>query len=501
MEPITVESTNVEHINYASLGLAGNPFDLAADTPPSREAFGLVVEAMIHRVMAWFFKEAQGSGGGVLIVQKAADVPKSWHVTTTVRFLERATENESTRTLIVFVPLEMFRLGRIRGVLSATAERVAFMHFLDNLALYTAGALTSPDEGLPEWQVVADSVDTRELVERLEKEPVEVVQSIFGEATMDRARTPDPQKFMRLVGLRLERQEPDPAESDDTYEVDEQDPLGEVFTVPLAEVPRLRLDGTLAVEEAGEGLNDSDADPAPEGERPGDGAETEPMQVPEQEVADKVAAYIIAHMKQHLSPVLARGLRAYMAQGLGAMFSEWKITRAPKKTLKALARFACGHYERVVFVFDHFEQMALVPEDAQEMVWGTLPELRFALKDHGSICVLRTEGENPELDELFGTAERIDWDYPAGQRLRDEPDSWTLQDVQRWVEDATIPGRQPLDVAGSAVVKRLSELSGGDAGVFAKMMSIALRDAASRGVSEIDDEAAGVAIEAVLPRD
>ncbi|GAB4281391.1 MAG: hypothetical protein Kow0056_16700 [Coriobacteriia bacterium] len=478
---------------YLPLGLIGNPFDLEERQRRYGAAWGLAMRAMVHKVLTELYLQGHSDSSKPIIIEKPSSFSTTWHLRTTTAFLRAATSNLETGVLVIYVPLELFRLGRIRGALSAAAERVAFMRILDNLASLARESLTTPDSTLPEWAPLEAAVDVGQLLERLDANPHGVVEEVLGESTMQRDETVDPKRFMHLLGLRQGRLDPDPQETDDAEEFDSEDPYKDAFTSPGADMYLARPDGSPAEAGDGEGGDEALTDDG----RAEDASDSE-SEEPESETARLIGDYWIAYAKKHLSPVLARGLLAYRAQGVGAMLSEWKITKAPKKTLKALLRFACRSYDKVALVFDHFEHLLLMPDDVREVILSTLTELRLSTREYAFPVMMRIEGDPPELDTLFGDAVHIVWDYPGAERIEENPVAWGEDDVRFWLESAAIRERRVVD-ARSEGVQRIMAASEKDLGRFADMMAEALRDAAARGANGLDEQAVDAGLRVSIP--
>jgi hypothetical protein len=138
--------------------------------------------------------------------------------------------------------------------------------------------------------------------------------------------------------------------------------------------------------------------------------------------------------------VLARGLRTYVKSGTAAMSQELKVTRAPRKTLGALARFARLTFRSIVIIYDGFEVWDEVPDDLRATILSGLSEVRLALGSNGVIAIVGSDAEAPEIDDQFATALRVDWAMPELEQVQ-KPDAAYDPDVlSGWMQSATLPG-------------------------------------------------------------
>lgn len=439
------------------LGLIGDPFD-----PPSgRDAAGIreITHAAALGLLAKLDAVAADPRSTPVWVTKADSIPTYYPLSALAEILGSLSSSADMRVLGAFVPLDMMSIGRIRSALSAVAEQLSGPSFDRVLAAWTLASLAELDGSLPEAALLDGEAVSR-LRERLEAEPVETLARYFGPYEAERDKGESVQQMMLVAGARQNRLEEEPAEDESAPEEDTADPMAEAFTVPI-----------------------------------GDAAEQESEEAPEEDPlvaeglpgAEELVDYVIAYTKARLSPVVARGLQVYRAQGASAMAQELKVTKAPKKTLAALARFATHHYRKVVLVYDRFDNWNWMPNDNKPAIIGALSELRWALGEHGAIVLLVAEGQAPELAEQFAGATRLEWDFPTLQAMEEHPPRLDVEVVRQWVDSASIDG------AGRAIdderIGRLIESSGGDVEKFLAAASAAVRDAARRGLDAVDDRA------------
>ncbi len=63
-----------------------------------------------------------------------------------------------------------------------------------------------------------------------------------------------------------------------------------------------------------------------------------------------------------------------------ALTAELTITKAPRKTLTALVRFARLRFRKIVLIYDGFDNWSATPADIRSQITGTLSELRWMLE-------------------------------------------------------------------------------------------------------------------------
>lgn len=394
---------------YRALGLVDNPFHLPPKKHAEEPGLRLMTRARGLQLLAAVEDALSSERPRPVRVLKPSDLPSYYPRSAMTTALRQLGEGSETGLLPVYVQLIMMRKGRIRGTLSSLAEMVVARSVDLTIARYARRALSEPDRLLPEWAAV-EALDVAGLLGRLESEPEAAVADIFGPPIDVRADVEGGlPEVMRQSGMRQQHQPADPPEDDDTSEDDAVDRLADMV---------------------------------------GDGDEPEAQEEVEVETAEEAAAreaaeitkYVIAHAKKHVSPVLARGIRAYVKSGTAAMSQELKITRAPRKTLGALARFARLTFRSVVIIYDGFETWEEVPEDLRALVVSGLAEVRLALGKDGVIVIAASDKEAPELDDQFANAIRVDWAMPEIERVQEPELAYDAELLASWLRAATIPG-------------------------------------------------------------
>lgn len=447
MEEFTADELYLGHVAYRNMGLIGNPFKpFETNTDPVGAA--LVEHAAAARFVATVVKESQRERSRPVWVDKDLDVHESYLTAALIEVL-RTFAREGGSLFGVYVPLEMFRLGRIRGVLSTVADNLSARQFDLTLAAWLASVLSDPDTELPEYAAIA-TMDLRAIVERLQTDPSATVAEFFGACEVER-KSEEEVDARQLDAYAAENVlDRDPAEADDSSEVE-----------------------GLVLE-------------------PG-AAELEPVSEDAEEKIDPVAAYAIAYARARLSPVIARALKAYLESGTSAVSEQLKITKAPKKTLKAVVGFAGHRFARIVLIFDHFDSWESMDDQVRAIVLGTLSELRWVLGDNGTLALLVRPGIAPELEEQFAASAKITWDLPGLIEMYADDAPLDVELAQSWLDAAAIVDPPPYSMDRFAA---FVEASDGLVAKFAPMAAAAIDDAACRGVSTVDDAAMAVGLAA-----
>ncbi len=209
---------------------------------------------------------------------------------------------------------------------------------------------------------------------------------------------------------------------------------------------------------------------------------------PEEDADRAILDYLVEYTNVHLSPVIARGLRVYRDRGLVALTAELTITKAPRKTLTALVRFARVRFRKIVLIYDGFDNWSATPADIRSQITGTLSELRWMLEDDACVVLLLERGGVPELEEQFGSGKRLEWDFPGVLALEESPDAIDVEMLDRWLAAAAAPGAAPLTV-GDPVLSALLARAEGSLKAFCLAAGVAIESAADRGVTALDAEA------------
>jgi hypothetical protein len=392
---------------YRALGLVDNPFRVPEGTGPYEVGVKMTTRAAALKTLSAIEEALVGERPRPVRVFKPSDVPAYYPRSAMTTLLRELGEGSETGLLPVYVQLIMMRKGRIRGTLSALAELVVARSIDTTIARYAHRALGEPDTSLPEWDAVRE-LDVAALVGRLETEPEATAAELFGPPVDLREwQEGGIAEVMRESGMRQAHQPIDPAEDDDASEDDALDRL--------------------------EAMVGEDEDAAGESE-----GESEEDRVAAERVA--LITYVIAHARKHVSPVIARGLRVYVNSGTAAMAQELKVTRAPRKTLGALARFAGLTFRSVVIIYDGFEAWSDIPDDLRAIIVSGLSEIRLALGGYGVIVIAGPDTEAPEIDDQFATAIRVDWAMPELDQAQEPEAPCDAALLSGWLRAAVLPG-------------------------------------------------------------
>ena len=349
--------------------------------------------------------------------------------------------DEGFDVLHAYILMFMMRLGRVRATLQILSERLAFRDFDQTLRAYVGKVLAEPDDTLISYQVLG-AEGLAAFAARFDEDPAAAVADVFGIAKVERR--------------------PELAEVADTRpsellsDVEDEEVLDEIDDT-IGDAPGTEV---ILTEEAAPGEADF---------RP-------------------VLDYLVEYTKAHLSPVIARALRMYRDRGLVALTAELNVTKAPRKTLTALVKFARVRFRKIVLVYDGFDNWGQTPSDVRSQITGTLSELRWMLEHDAVVVMMLERGGAPELEEQFGSGKTLAWDFPGIVPLEENADVADVEMLDRWLASAALDGTSPLTV-GDPVLSALLQLADGSLKAFVLSAGVAIENAADRGVSALDAEA------------
>lgn len=399
-----METTDEVANDIRRLGLIADPFDASGDGSMDPLGVKLSKRNASHALHAAMYRSMRDSDGRPIIAERSSDIPDSYPVAALANVFGGLSNGLLGDVLQVYVPLDMMRIGRVRAVLQVLAERIAGASADKTIAAWATQVLAKPDAELPEWIALAETADIDALRARIEADPLGFVAEVFGPPVESRDGAEDLEVLMRVSHARQDRLDSDPADDsadDSADEVDSDDPMGEAFVTPLGVVDDHVLEAA-----------------------------------PEQD-ADAIAEYLIAEARK-LSPVLARGLAAYRAQGTNSMAEELKVSKAPSKTLVALMTFARARYEAAFVVFDRFDLFEIAPDDLKTDISTALFQMRWALKDLATIVLLLQPGIAPQVEEPFGTAVRVSWRFDELGAFFDRETPFVADVALGWLKSAAI---------------------------------------------------------------
>jgi hypothetical protein len=397
---------------FAEMGLLANPFDYDDTDSANAPGVEFAIRAAANRMLAALDASADDPASRPVLVLKSAEVVPQYHITALALVLRELAIGEPVPGILsAYVPLDMLRTGRVRAVLNVIAERVAGVDPLGALGPWIEHTLVQPDDELPEWSaLVAAGFDAEQVRAELAVDAVALASRVFGEPVDERSGEEDFESLMRISSSRQQRLETDP-EGDSITEAEDatDDPFTDVFTTPLGEVDP----SVLPEEGAGASLDELLGD------------------------------YVIAFTRERLSPVVARGIKAYRAQGMVSMAEELKVTKAPTKSLVALLTLAQGLYRSGAVIYDRLDYWDTVPEDLKRKILGTFMDLRLALKGHAMLVMVVVPGESPEIEEMFAAGAHVSWDYAELASVAQFDSPFDAEIVNGWIASAAVDGAAP----------------------------------------------------------
>jgi hypothetical protein len=412
-------------------GLLLNPFrSFAPDAGDEPLGIELVTHAAASALLVAVSGVVSEGSHKPVWVEKDLTVPGYYHLRAVGEVLALTGPDGSLGLLGAYVPLVFMKMGRVRAAVSTLAERLTGPSLPRTLGAYAAEALAEPDESLPEYAALSEG-DVAGTAARFAADPSAVADEVFGPWVGERDGAEDLEMLMRESTARMTVLETDP-------EAAEESDGTEAESVTLDDVGA----GGAPMPSYDEQLEEADTAPA--------------AQLHEHSYSDDVAAYVIAHMRAHLSPVLARGIAEYRRQGSSAAAQELKITKAPRKTLSALARFATYGFDGVLLMFDQFGDWDRIGQDMRLAIASSLMEMRWALEGSGVVAILSSGGGTPELEEQFAMATRVDWDMTGLSALEGADPSPSDIPLAEWLEAASLG--EPSFSAADPVFSLIAEL-------------------------------------------
>jgi hypothetical protein len=436
---------------YAPLGLLANPFFGTGGHELTIEGCEIVSES--NRLLGAIVSSALEEKARPIWVTKNPDFPSSFSLAAESRIEETISNDNGLNMLHAYIPLFAMKSGAVRSALTLLGERLTFRDFDLTLAAYVEKVLASPDSDLASYGVMGPEA-LAAFSAAFEADPRGTIIAAFG--TPEDERKPE---FAEVTDLRQMRFDGDGDPAEAVTDEDEID-------TTVGDAPGT---GIAVADEAGE-------------------SRIEAAHAP-------VVDYIIDYTREHLSPVIGRALRVYSDRGLTATAAEFNITKAPRKTFSALVQFARSRFSQVVLMWDGFENWGDIEVGLRSKIVGLLSELRWALDGLAVPVFLVDEGVAPELEDSFGSAVKLRWDYATLTEIGEDPDAIAPAVIDRWLASAAVPGVAPLTM-GDPGVAAIASAAEGSMARFIRIALEAVEDAADRGVS-LDDGAIATAVEAV----
>ena len=444
-----------EVLDYHALGFVDNPFEAETGAPQSQWWAKLVVHSAANRLWGEAERNAAAERSLPVWVAYPSDLSEYYVRAAENEFLARTGASSAFNALAVNTPMKRMRVGRVRGTLAEVAQMIAADRFKLTLGRYAAAVFAAPDTQLEAHEAIR-GLDLEAVVGELNSEPAKTI----GEwATIHRTgpqgASETEEEAVHSAVLRQAAQDPNPTESQESAEA--------APAAPDAAVE----DEMIEEEESHDGRL----------------------------IEDRLIDYLVSYARARLSPVLARGFRAYFDYGVDALAQELRVTKAPRKTLAALVRLARYRWDTVVLMYDSFEMWELVDADQRSLIIATLSELRWALGDDGMIVILSADDETPEMAEQFAASRKVRWDMPGLRRMQENDRSIDLEFVQYLLDSASVSEAGASLRAEAPELAPLLSAAEDDIERFVSMAAAAFRDAVVRGVDSIDAAAieAGVA--------
>lgn len=449
-----------QEAGFPALGYVANPFLLPrkAGTAPWES---LLVGSAVNRLIRALYRAVESEKPRPIWVAIKKDIPSYYSLRAGNAFLAQSALPGSIDVLALAIPLETMRWGRTRGTLTELAETIAAVGFDRTLGAWALKALTEPDEALAEWTAL-DSDEVLAIIAGLESDVEMTVTEYFGVVAYTRSDDKATDIALHKEHLRDRGQETDPDREDEDEVADE-----DVEALTVEEHGQVLAD----VDDANQVDNSEGDEEVPEGPR-----------------WHPVVDYVVAYTKAHLSPVVARAIKSYVTDGTGFVAQELKVTKAPRKTIRAITEFADARWERVVVLFNRFDPWPMMDDEGRSIAVAGLSELRWALAENAIMALVLEDGLAPEIEEQFAAAERVDWDFPGIERISQGDMSIDRGVVQEWLDAAAIEGKSPID-AGGPELGQLYERANDSIEQFGVAAAAAFADAAHRGATTLDEAA------------
>lgn len=436
---------------YRKLGLIQNPFLLHEVASGDQAAYQLEIRAMALLLLRAIDANANVENPAPIWVTKSKVnyVFPLQSVTAVQYFL---VNDESLNLFYSYVQLFMLKNGRIASTLQTVGERVALADFHKTLEAYIAAEpFANPDTTLESYELLGAETFDR-LRERFTQSPEECVIEWFGKPGVFERND----EFGDFIDMRARF-----LETDIETEQDGEDEVGDL--------PAL----------AGTGIELSSEDVAEQRAL----SEASDAEIEGALISD----YIVSYVREHLSPVLARGIIGYRDRGLDAVIGEFKVTRAPRKTLAALVKFAMYRRRSGVMVYDGFEQWNMVEPEIRQKIAVSMTEMRLSVQGMASMVFLMEPNLCAELEDLFGHQLRVDWDFAGLAMVEPRAKTVSQELVNRWLAAASLDEGAPLSLETCPALGALYESCEHSIDEFIGAAYTAIEDAVERGVTELDE--------------
>lgn len=430
-----------DSLRYRPLGLMENPFK--GDSESGEYVLDSAVAEEGNKLLNAIGMAASQERSKPIVVTKH-EMPSAYPLRAIAGVEHELVNDEEINILHAYIQFFMLHTGRVRSTLHILGERLAFRSFDKTLIAWVEQVLSDRDESLISFDVLgAEALDA--FAERFREDPAAAIESIFGPPEIERRP-----ELAEVSDLRLTRLETDVDE-------DQQNPPELDASVPDAP-------GTAVVM-----AEEADA-------------------IAEENVDEAILDYIVDYTKARISPVVARALRVYRERGLAAMATEFRVTKAPRKTLAALAKFARVRFRKVVLIYDGFDSWNSAPPELRRDITTSLSEIRWLLDSDAMMVMMLEKDGVDELEEAFSGGTHIDWTFDSVRKVFDRPDVLDLEMVDSWLSAAAVVGSEPITTTNTILVE-IAAAANGSMNAFVIKAHAAIESAADRGVGELDDEA------------
>jgi hypothetical protein len=433
--------------DYARLGYVANPFATLDESGSEPYWMRIVTRAAANRLLAATLRARLAKKP--VLVTMLEEIPEYYYRVAQNDFLRRMSDDPSLDMMALNIPLDIMRLGRIRGTIAELSELVVAVDMPLTVSAWFARELPRAHVELPESGLVT-AEDVAAVVEQFIAEP----HATFGCFFDAHSEPVSASEMDAVVHEAYMRQVAQPVDMEKSEEVAESVPalVEHVPNEPVAiEAPA-----------------DPDAD---------------------------MREYLLAFAREHLSPVLARALAGYGKYGESLAAQEMKVTKAPRKTLAAILRLMNARWGAVTVIYDNFSSWPILDHQTKMDILGSLTELRWIVAETGVMVVAVLKGESPELEEQFAAAAQVDWSMPELTAMYGGDTSVDLLNVQSWLDAASMDGVSPVRADGPELASLVSAADG-DVTALSMMAELAFRDAATRGVDTLDETAVAAGLEA-----
>ena len=426
-------------VSYRTLGLIANPFrtddvgEYGVQSATASEG---------HRLLdALDLAAAQERPKPITVIKHPLPTQYSLNAVSRAEYV--LCNDDDFNVLHAYIPLFVMHTGRIRSTLAVFSERLAFRSFSRTLAMYVDRILAEPDADLISYQVLGQE-RWDAFARSFREDSRAAIESVFGNEQLERRP-----ELAEVHDLRLTQLEIDGVEEEDAAEVDTS-----VGDAPGMEVILAEDADSLELDQSNEAVLD----------------------------------YLVEYTKIHLSPVIARALRVFHQRGLAAMAAEFRITKAPRKTLAALVKFARVRFRKVALMYDGFGNWSGVPAPLRGQITTSLSELRWMLDGDAVMVALLEQDGVPEIEEQFSAGRRLEWTFSDVRAVFAAPDEIDPDMIDRWLAAATLRDYKPITTA-DPVISALISAADGSLERFVSKAAKAVDSAASRGATLLDEEA------------